>query len=203
MSDEQKELQQAMITAFSNPGLKNGQQNTAAWRKAEIPAANGHTNAAALARLYGVLANGGESPDGVTIISRGGIQAMTRMNCFRRDLVLMFKVRWGMGFMLNDPLIGIQGPNLGAFGHSGAGGSIGFADPSTGLGFGYAMAKMSAGLNGDPRSLRLIEALYGCMGQEMRYVRDKKSGLPTQTIQLQSPNNGNMISGGTPVKPRL
>lgn len=202
---EHRELLQAVRSSFTNPTLGSVDgvpvQNTTMWRRAEIPAANGHTNASALARMYCCLARGGEL-DSVRIISSGGVRAATRMNCFRKDLVLGFKVRWGMGFMLNDPLIGIQGPNLGAFGHSGAGGSVGFADPLHGLGFGYAMTQMTEGLNGDPRSLRLIEAVYGCLGQPMRYQRDK-DGLPMQTLGLMSDVNGNLTSGGKPIAAKL
>lgn len=123
------------------------------------------------------------------------------MNCFRKDLILGFKVRWGNGFMLNDPLIGLQGPNDGSFGHAGAGGSLGFADPTHGLVFGYAMTKMSPAVNGDPLTLRILESLYGCLGQPIRYLRDDK-GMPRQSVRMQSANNGN-LNGGNPIAARL
>ena len=126
----------------------------------------------------------------------------TKRNCKRKDLNLGMLTSWANGFMLNDPLVGQHGPNLGCFGHAGAGGSVGYADPVQGLGFGYAMTKMSADLNGDPRSLRLIEALYGCLGQPIRYQRDPKTGLPRMTARLQSQDNGN-LAGGPPVTARL
>jgi CubicO group peptidase (beta-lactamase class C family) len=46
-----------------------------------------------------------------------------------------------------------------SFGHPGAGGSLGFADPDTGVGFGYVMNQMQSNLAGDPRVLNLIEAV--------------------------------------------
>ena len=50
-----------------------------------------------------------------------------------------------------------------AFGHPGAGGSLGFADPENGLAFGYVMNRMKLGLTGDPRSATLVKAAYGCL----------------------------------------
>lgn len=206
LSEEKRELLEAQRTAFSNPNVLAEQDgvatcNTKSWRRAEVPAANGHSNAAAVARIYCCLANGGEL-DGVRIISPGGIRAATKMALFRKDLIMGFKIRMSMGFLLNDPLIGLQGPNEGSFGHAGAGGSCGFADPLHGLGFGYAMNKMSDALNGDPRVLRLIEALYGCLGQPIRYQRDENTGLPRQSVRLESANNGN-LGGGRPIPARL
>ena len=57
-----------------------------------------------------------------------------------------------------------------SFGHTGAGGSVGFTDPENGIGFGYVMNKMMAGLNGDPRSGGLIKALYAAIDVEPTYV---------------------------------
>jgi CubicO group peptidase (beta-lactamase class C family) len=51
----------------------------------------------------------------------------------------------------------VGGP--GAFGHYGAGGSVGWANPSNGLAFGYVMNKMQLGLAGDPRTANLLRAL--------------------------------------------
>jgi len=202
---EQREILQGLRSAFTNPILHDVDgipvMNSAVWRRAELPAVNGHTNAAALARMYCCLARGGEL-DGVRLLTPGSVRAATRLNCFRKDLVLGFKVRWGMGFMLNDPLVGLQGPNLGSFGHAGMGGSMGFADPLHGLGFGYAMSRMSPHLNGDPRSLRLIESLYTCLGQPIRYPQDK-DGMPMQSLELRSDVNGNLRSGGKPIPAKL
>ena len=69
--------------------------------------------------------------------------------------------RFGLGFMLTSsfsPLLGER-----SFGHPGAGGSLGFGDPDHGVGFGYVMSKMNAGLSNDPRSRGLIDALRGCL----------------------------------------
>jgi CubicO group peptidase (beta-lactamase class C family) len=50
-----------------------------------------------------------------------------------------------------------------SFGHAGAGGSLGMADPELGIGYGYVMNKMSLGLSDDPRTATLIEAAKACL----------------------------------------
>ena len=79
----------------------------------------------------------------------------------RSDLVLAIPMRWSAGWVLNDGIT--YGPNRNSFGHSGWGGSLGCADPDARLGIGYAMNQMCPNLSGDPRSLGLLEAVYGCL----------------------------------------
>ena len=71
--------------------------------------------------------------------------------------VLMFPSLFGLGFMLDSPFSPLGG--TGAFGHYGAGGSVGWANPNTGVAFGYVMNKMQLGLAGDPRTHNLLRAL--------------------------------------------
>ncbi len=136
------------------PEITNGR----GWRGAEIPGANGHANARALARIYGALARGGEV-DGVKLF---GSREITR--CYTEqsngpDAVLPLTTRFGLGFMLSQP--GAQmGPNAHTFGHPGAGGSLGFADPDAKVGFGYSMNQMSNEPLLDPRAGALIDAIY-------------------------------------------
>ena len=117
-----------------------GVVNTRDWRGAEIPAANGHRNARAVARLYGALARGGEL-DGVRILSEEAIERATVEQVSGRDEVMGLNLRVALGFVLTSPDARL-GPNPRAFGHSGAGGSLGFADPDAKVGFGYAMNRM-------------------------------------------------------------
>ena len=143
--------------AFMNPVL--GSPNERAWRAAEIPAANGHGTAAALARVYGALARGGEL-DGVRVLAPKTIDAARREHVYGPDQVLPMTTRIGLGFMLptaDEP----WSPNPGAFGHSGAGGSHGFADPEQRLALGYTMNLMHTGVwLVDPRARRLVAAAY-------------------------------------------
>jgi len=149
--------------AFFNPGtaMKLGAVNGRSWRGAEIPAANGHTNAHALARLYGALARGGEV-DGVRVLQPAAITRCSTEESAGVDEVLLIPTRFSTGFMLtqaHDPM----GPNSRPFGHPGAGGSLGFADPDAKIGFGYTMNKMGPYILIDPRARVLIDALYASL----------------------------------------
>jgi len=144
--------------AFGNPPRSRDVVNGSAWRRAEIPAANGHGTALAVARLYGALARGG-ALDGVQVLSPGAISRATREEAYGPDAVLSgLTTRFGLGFMLAHRGLPI-GRSPRAFGHPGMGGSIGFADPDAGLGFGYVTNRMQSGLAGDARSFALIAAV--------------------------------------------
>jgi CubicO group peptidase (beta-lactamase class C family) len=78
------------------------------------------------------------------------------------DLVLLDDLRRALGFMLESERVPMLGE--GSFGHPGAGGSLGCADPESGLAFGYVMNKMNAGLAGDhPRPTNLVLAARNCV----------------------------------------
>ena len=147
---------------FMNPMvLSMATVNSRAWRGAEIPAANGHTNGRALARLYSALARGGEV-DGVRVMAAREIPACHVEESRGPDEVLMISTRFSSGFMLSQP--GEEmGPHASAFGHPGAGGSLGFADPEAKIGFGYAMNRMGGGILLDPRAKALIAAAYASL----------------------------------------
>lgn len=150
--------------AYSNPPHTVADMNTAAWRRAEIPAANAHTDARALARVYGALASGGEV-DGVRVLSPESIERARTEQASGPDPVLFGRpTRFGLGFALPIAGSGFRAPSAGAFGHPGAGGSIGFADPEARIGFGYVMNQMHAGMPPDARALRLIDAIYSALG---------------------------------------
>ncbi len=135
--------------------------NSRAWRAAEIPGANGHANARALARIYGALARGGEV-DGVKVFGPREIERCYTEQSQGPDAVLPLTTRFGLGYMLSQPGT-MMGPNPRAFGHPGAGGSLGFADPDAKVGFGYVMNQMGNEPLLDPRPAALIEALYASL----------------------------------------
>jgi len=145
---------------FLNPsnGLRSEVINSRGWRGAEIPAANGHTTARALARLYGALACGGEI-EGIRIMTPEQIANCYHQESYGTDEVLMITTRFSTGFMLTQPN-DKWGPNPHTFGHPGAGGSLGFADPVANVGFGYTMNKMGSGILIDPRARVLFDAVY-------------------------------------------
>jgi CubicO group peptidase (beta-lactamase class C family) len=128
---------------------------------AEIPAANGITNARSLSRLYASLI--GDGVDGIRTLKPETIARATEVQDTYADAVLMgMGTRFGLGFMLSSDFAPFGGPK--GFGHPGAGGSVGFADPETGVAFGYVMNKMQTNLAGDPRTLTLIEETYKAIG---------------------------------------
>ena len=144
--------------ALQNPSIRPFQDAcSAAWRSAEIAAANGHGNARAVARVYGALASGGGGvlwADTVAELARQEVDESP-------DLVLGRPLRRSPGMILNTQQQ--YGPNDASFGHAGAGGSVGFADPVRGLGIAYVMNQMQMNLNDDTRAGRLVRAVYASL----------------------------------------
>jgi CubicO group peptidase (beta-lactamase class C family) len=149
----------ATTAAFLTPWSSPAGRGQAEWRRMEIPSANGHCTAEALARLMGALANDGWL-DGEDILSPALIAEASRERIRGQDLVLPFDMSWGAGFMRNEA-VHPWGPGDRTFGHSGWGGSCAFADPDRKLGGAYVMNKQSTDLLGDKRTGRLIAAVYG------------------------------------------
>jgi CubicO group peptidase (beta-lactamase class C family) len=132
-----------------------------AWRGAELPAVNGHGTARANARLYGSLACGG-ALDGYRVLEAATIARARMERSYGADAILGVSTRFGLGFMLTQPEASF-GPNEGAFGHPGMGGSLGFADPAARIGFGYVTNMLGPHIQVDPRATRLIQALYASL----------------------------------------
>ena len=120
----------------------------------EMPAANGITTARSLSRLY--AATIGEV-DGVRLLKPKSIEIATTPQTSGVDRVLAIETKFGLGFLLHSDATPLLGPH--SFGHAGAGGSLGFADPDSGVAFGYVMNQMKAGLNNDPRAAALVESV--------------------------------------------
>lgn len=141
--------------AFANPPSMALGSGTKAWREAEIPAANGHGTAAGLATLYGRAA----LPDGGGVIDPVWREQVRTENSRGPDRVLGVETRFGQGFMLPlDHPNGGATLGRGAFGHPGAGGSFGYADPERRMGFGYAMNQMGTRILLDDRVVALTDA---------------------------------------------
>jgi CubicO group peptidase (beta-lactamase class C family) len=149
--------------AMNNPAgaMRLSTVNSRAWRGAEVPAANGHTNARALARFYGALACDGEL-DRVRVLSRDQIERARTEQSNGIDAVVGVPMRFGLGFRLTQPAAR-YGPNPRTFGHTGAGGSLGFADPDASVGFAYTMNQMGSHILLDPRVEALLAALYASL----------------------------------------
>jgi CubicO group peptidase (beta-lactamase class C family) len=159
------QLAPAAIAALTNPAVSAAEANTAGWRAAEIPAANGHGTARAVAGLYGVFAGRG-SYGGRRLLSPEAAERVREGQGSCRDLVLgagfEHETEVGLGLWLSGP-DGSYGPNPRAFGHDGFGGSCGLADPEAGVSLGYVMNRMGPRIANDPRKMALVDALYGAL----------------------------------------
>lgn len=158
----------AMLEQFLGPDTKGGRAlflngafggdgtfNRRDVHAAEVPAANGITNASALAKVYAATL---APVDGVQLF-KSSVRDRARITVTPNgepDQCLMMATTFGMGFMTHGAFTPYAGP--GSYGHPGAGGSVAFAQPERELAFGYAMNKMASNLAGDPRAQRMIEA---------------------------------------------
>jgi CubicO group peptidase (beta-lactamase class C family) len=158
--DEDRRL--LLSRAYLNPpGLSGlGTVNTRAWRRAEIPSANSHATARAVARIYRALARGGAT-NGTRLLEPETIDEAIAEASSGTDFVLGRPSRFGLGFQLTQPERPL-GPNPRSFGHFGLGGSLGFADPDAGLAFGYTLNRSGPRWQ-NPRNRALIEATYASL----------------------------------------
>jgi len=112
------------------PGVKAVAQGDIPLLDAEIPAANGVVTARGLARMYGAIANGGRI-DGSQFLSRELVAGLSGRRSLRPDGNLFIPLAFHLGYH-RLPFDAIPG-----FGHVGLGGSLGWADPESGLAVGF------------------------------------------------------------------
>jgi CubicO group peptidase (beta-lactamase class C family) len=138
--------------AFAGEGI----WNTRAVHAAEVPAAAGVSDARSIARMYAACVG---EVDGIRLLTPERVKTATVQQTEGPNTVLMgLDIQFGLGFFLPSTIVQLGGPH--SFGHFGAGGSVGWADPDAEFGFGYVMSKMEMGLAGDQRSTRLVNACY-------------------------------------------
>ena len=156
------EDQLLQFNTYYNPSGLSGAMtvNTPEWRQSEIPSTNMHASARGVARMYSVLAHGGEH-NNIRLISADTLSLATQEVSSGHDVVLGRDSRFGHGFQIPMPERGF-GPNAEAFGHFGAGGSVGFCDPVAKVGFGYVMNQMGPRWQ-NPRNRALMRAVYECL----------------------------------------
>ncbi len=136
-----------------------GDYNRDAVRSVEMPSSNGIGTARAVARLYGAAATGGAELGLSDDVFRQLTSPATPPSGGTRDKVTNINVTYTLG--LNKPLPNVHfGSSDKAFGTPGFGGSFGFADPDTGVGFGYVMNRLGFHLVSDPRELALRQAVF-------------------------------------------
>ena len=131
-------------------------------RAAQIPSANGVANARSRARMYAATIGTVEGGPSGPLLTPEQLGKACELQTHGADSVLVFPTTFGLGYMVSSPFSPYGGPE--GFGHSGAGGSVGFADPEHGIAFGYVMNRMLANLSGDPRSTGLVKAVYNAVG---------------------------------------
>jgi CubicO group peptidase (beta-lactamase class C family) len=132
--------------------------NTRPFHAAEMPSSSGITNARAVARMY--AATVGEV-DGIRLLTEDTIRNAAVVQSEGIDEVLNWPTKVGLGFAL-PPFLGPECP-ANSFGHGGAGGSLGFADPDSRLGFGYVTSRMKLGAPAQDRASALLRALKESM----------------------------------------
>nr|WP_272882890.1 serine hydrolase domain-containing protein [Stutzerimonas stutzeri] len=144
--------------AFNNPPSIMSSGNKPEWRRMAQPAANGHGNARSLAGLYTGLLQG-------RLLDEAVLREMTHEHSAGEDRTLLASTRFGLGCWLDQPDVAnatfAMGPR--AFGHPGAGGCIGFADPERELGFGFVTNTLGPYVLMDPRAQSLARCVAACL----------------------------------------
>lgn len=140
--------------AFQNPSFPPGYMNSDAFRRAEIPAVNGHGTARSVARTFARLP---------ALVPGTLLAEATTTQSMGSDLVLKSFTRFGLGFMLHHERAPI-GIAPGTFGHAGAGGSMAFYDPHANVGFCFAMNQLQEGVvTGGTSAMLTARAVYDCL----------------------------------------
>ncbi|HEY9374141.1 serine hydrolase domain-containing protein [Streptomyces sp.] len=129
-------------------------ENNPVYRAAELPGSAGIATARALARFYASTVG---PVEGRRLFAPATVTLARTEESAGPDKVLMVGTRFGLGYMLHGSASPLLGP--GSFGHPGRGGSLGFADPESGIAFGYVTNGMRKTVTADPRAQALIRAV--------------------------------------------
>jgi CubicO group peptidase (beta-lactamase class C family) len=143
-----------LVKTFTNPPIAPQVAWEEAWRRAEIPAANGQANARGVGAVQSIVSNRGEAR-GVRLLSENGVRAIFEEQSNGTDLILGAPIRFGNGYGLANELLPI-GPNACFWG--GLGGSIVISDLDYRVTVAYVMNRMETGLLGDTRGFSLAAA---------------------------------------------
>ncbi|MFI1167050.1 serine hydrolase domain-containing protein [Streptomyces sp. NPDC020801] len=130
-------------------------ENDPAYRAAVLPASNGIATADGLARFYAALI--GEVDGGRRLFTPQTMELARAEHSAGADRVLVVSTRFGLGYMLHGSASPLLAP--GSFGHPGRGGSLGLADPESGIAFGYVTNGFRTGVTADPRAQALVRAV--------------------------------------------
>ncbi|UXY32623.1 serine hydrolase domain-containing protein [Streptomyces sp. HUAS TT20] len=130
-------------------------ENAPAYRTAALPASNGIATADGLARFYASLI--GEVDGGTRLFHPGTVESARGEQSAGPDRVLVVNTRFGLGYMLHGGASPLLSP--GSFGHPGRGGALAFADPESGIAFGYVTNGFRKSVTADPRAQALVRAV--------------------------------------------
>ncbi|MGW7525667.1 serine hydrolase domain-containing protein [Streptomyces sp. NPDC054783] len=130
-------------------------ENDPAYRAAALPASNGIATADGLARIYASLI--GEVDGGSRLFTPETRDLARAEQSAGPDRVLVVGTRFGLGYMLHGAASPLLSP--GSFGHPGRGGALAFADPETGIAFGYVTNGFRKSVTADPRAQALVRAV--------------------------------------------
>ncbi|KMO99704.1 serine hydrolase domain-containing protein [Streptomyces roseus] len=134
-------------------------ENAPEFRAAELPASAGIGTARGLAGVYAALL--GDTEDGAGLFGERTRRLAGTELSSGPDRVLVVNTRFGPGYMLHSPASPLL--SAGSFGHPGRGGSLGFADPETGVAFGYVTNSHAKSVTADPRAQALVRAVRGAL----------------------------------------
>ncbi len=155
------ELPDLLLRSVTDPLLDATYPKYEWWRRAEIPAANGHGNARSVALVQSIVAGRGEAR-GVRLLSEAGCDRVFDEQIDGIDLVLGSEYRFGMGYGLSSGVMPI-GPRACFWG--GFGGSLVVMDQDARITICYAMNRMEASLEGDLRGANImLAAVTGLAG---------------------------------------
>lgn len=144
-----------LLAHLNPPGYSSiGLVNTERWRESQIGSTSGHASATGIARIYAGLLEG-------RILSEEMIAKATVPVVSAHCPILDDEFVYGIGFQPTTPRRPF-GPYPRSFGHFGTGGAVGFADPDTGVAFGYAMNHVIPRWQSS-RNRRLIDTFYACL----------------------------------------
>ena len=144
--------------SFRSPAIDATHSRTAEWRKAEIPAANGHGNARSIVRVQTAVANLGKAW-GVDLMSEASARRIFEEQTNGTDLVLDVPLVFGLGYGLSSPGLPM-GPNEHIAYWGGWGGSTVVVDQDARLCVSYVMNRMEGELLGDMRGFGILQAAY-------------------------------------------
>ncbi|MES9521748.1 serine hydrolase domain-containing protein [Streptomyces capoamus] len=135
-------------------------ENDPAYRAASLPASNGIATADGLARFYASLI--GEVDGGTRLFTPETVDLARAERSAGPDRVLVVGTRFGLGYMLHGAASPLLSP--GSFGHPGRGGALAFADPESGIAFGYVTNGFRQSVTADPRAQALVRAVRAALG---------------------------------------